>query len=115
MPCVNGATRRCTINVERKVKITWVTLLTLTMTVGVVGLVFFSLPHAQAVGYLELVAMDGLADQLTTDVFSTLSQPVRITGALLLAVGLGLLLMPVRTRGWIERVVQWMNKKQTDR
>ncbi len=87
----------------------------LTLTVGVVGLVFFSLPHAQAVGYLKLVVMDGLAEQITADVFLTLSQPIRITSALLLAVGLGLLLMPVRTRGWIERVVQWMNKKQTDR
>ncbi len=77
---------------------------------GVVLLVFFSLPYAQADGYLRLVAPDEMAAMMTSALFSNISQSMRILGALLLAVGLGLLTMPVRTQGWIERLVRWFER-----
>lgn len=89
---------------ERRAKVIWVALMILALAPGTVLLVFFSLPFDQALEYLVLVGLSGL----TAETFAALSQPLRITGAALVALGLGLLSMPVRTRGWIKRVVQWV-------
>lgn len=85
----------------------------LTLAPGTLLLVFFSLSYPQAKGYLDLVGLSGF-EVLTAPVFASLAQPLRITGAVLVAVGLGFLSMPVRTRGWMKRLVKWVYRNKSD-
>lgn len=89
----------------------WVVLMLLTLVVGVVGVVFFSLPYAQAKTYVDALSRDGNLESFSLANFTKLSQPIRLFGFAMLAVGLALLLMPVRTRGWIKRFVVWSKQK----
>lgn len=99
---------------QRKAYLTWMVVMVVCLASGTVAFVYFSMPLEQARDLTQWALPFSNLEFLTPAFFERLSAPARLGGALLVAVGLGCLIMPVKTRAWIEHLYISISKNSKD-